>query len=70
MKEVIHVNLKVNIFGPGLYDIGRFKITFYRNKISMKIVTPVPFIELQQNNSLEAKSYIPFDKEHYFINVF
>ena len=34
------------------------------------MLTPIPSEELQQNESVEAKSYIPFDKEHYLINVF
>jgi len=43
IKEDVHINLKVNIFTPGLYDIGRFKITFYLNKINMKTVSPVTY---------------------------
>ncbi|KAL4445503.1 hypothetical protein ABPG74_004577 [Tetrahymena malaccensis] len=66
-EEVI--NLRAIFTSEGFYNINRFKYTFYRNKDTKQSVEPLTQSELSQNKKIDFISYVPLDKELFFINI-
>ncbi|EAS07836.2 Dpy-30 motif protein (macronuclear) [Tetrahymena thermophila SB210] len=66
-EEVI--NLRAIFTSEGFYNINRFKYFFYRNKDTKQLVEPLTQSELSQNKKIEYISFVPLDKEQFFINI-
>eukprot|EP00828_Plagiopyla_frontata_P033501 TRINITY_DN43505_c0_g1_i1.p1 TRINITY_DN43505_c0_g1~~TRINITY_DN43505_c0_g1_i1.p1 ORF type:complete len:215 (-),score=45.03 TRINITY_DN43505_c0_g1_i1:136-780(-) len=55
--ESIEIKLRALVTQPGLYDINRFKFSFYRNAITKKITEPLSLKACRVNENIEKKQY-------------
>lgn len=51
-NEIAELNLQATFYGPGLYDLNRFKFTFYKHRDDERLVPPKEAVSILQVQSV------------------